>query len=455
MNVAENIAEGSLLGAEPVKTTRDLRQALAESKVQETLRSFGRAPEEVQVVGRAAQANVAGAVKQFNRQQKVLWDAWRKESAGIPLETPESDAFIAKVLGQEKTAILPNAGATAARKVAALLGEDLAEAAGPKTSYGSFAELAPSVQDAIMRSHPEMVARGAGAPPAPAMTAAEFHKVVSNLGTLVRSLEKAALSDPSKYKGQYGLAKQLYATAQDDLRASLGKASPKALAAYDNARAVTRLGNEKLFNDTIMAMVKEAPEKIVGSIVQPNNSTAIAAVREAVGPKAFRFVQNHAMRKLLEPDPVTREIDWAAVVRDLNKLGPDTLKALFPDGQAAQVQHVANLMNSLIRQRWGGTGKMAIGLSQAGIIGGLAFGAFPPGTAAVLFGPAVLGRIMTNPTALKWLTVGLQAKEGSQLAARAGSQLLTFMLTPTDEEKERWATEAPTEPPVDVEPSPP
>lgn len=420
LHVAENVAEGSLLGGGKISAVRQARQQLAEQKVQQVLETLG-----PRVGPKQAGASVLSArehaVKAFRGAEQIEWNKFREAAKDLPIATPRLDRFLAELSGREAGAILPNAGATAARSVAQLAPD--AEAILIGGSPTAFKTLPVSVQQAILQTEGAMPSR---------LSAAQFQRTVSDLNKLVRSLGRAAERDPSTYNAQLGLAKKLQSLAQDDLLEVLDQ-SPKAADAYDAARALSRFGNEKLFNDEVMSVVAKAPEKIVATLLRRDNSTAIEAVRRAVPADSFATVQREALDRVLQPNPQTGEIAWSAVADRLSQLGPDTLSAMFPRGHHDEIARVTRLMLKL-GQRSDGTGKLAVQLSQAGSVIGIASGRLTRTAATILLTPAAMMRIFSSQQGLKWLTTGLEAPAGSAAAIKAATQLATFLAQQADDD---------------------
>lgn len=421
LDVASNVTEGSILGGAKLAGVRDARQAIAEEKVLGVLDQLGPRSSPMGAGTGVVNARKA-AIQSFRGQEKQAWEAFQQETNQVPMAaTPRLDAFIQELQPQQAGAILPNAGMTAARRVADLMKKGEVETLMIGGRETAIENLSPQQLQAYVNAGVDLAG-----PPEPALTVGQFHKTVSDLGRLSRVLERAARTDPSK-NADAGLAKKLYGLAQDDLEEAVKVIGPKAETAYEQARLVSRLGNEQLFNESIRNVVKGAPEKIVGKLLQRNNSTAIDAVRQASGPAAFEEVQSAAMQRILQANSRSSRINWDQVVTRLDNLGDDTLKAMFPGDHAAEVRRVATLMQNLKRTPAGGIGKVGIQLTQWGAAAGLATGNLPPEAAVVLLTPPMLAKIFTSKIGLKYLTTGLTAPVGSQRAITAGTQLLAFL----------------------------
>jgi hypothetical protein len=415
LNVAENVAEGSFLGGGQVTAVKEARQLVAEARAHGVLGSLG--PRKgARGTGAAVQSAREQALKAFRGAEKQAWEQeFRPLAEQIPAKSPRLDAFIGELEGRQAGAILPNAGLTAARRVASLAPE------AETVVYGGrevpLTSLPATVQEAITQV-------GATPPTTQPLTAYQFQQTVSDLGKLVRALDEAAVRDPTK-NNQLGLAKKLYGLALGDMAETLA-GSPKAQTAYASARALTKFGNARLMNEEIRKLADLAPEKLVSAVVKPNNSTAVEAVRQAVDPATFQTVQAEALKRLLRANARTGSVNWGQVAQRLDTLGEDTRGALFPKGHDREIQRIAQLMLRLNEKPAGGIGRIAVQLGQGGAAVGLVTGVMTPASATILLTPAVLARVFASPTGLQWLSEGLQAAPGSASAMRAAAQLLTF-----------------------------
>ena len=214
--------------------------------------------------------------------------------------------------------------------------------------------------------------------------------------------------------------------------------------ALAEARATAKAARK---TDPFEPFRKMTPERLTRELFQPDNVTAVEAIKNLVGPEGFQPVQRVAMERVLNPDPTTGAINWAQVVRRLDRLDPQTLQAFFPKGHAAEVQRIARLMLQTARPAVGGAGKVGIMLTQWGVVAAALTGKLPPAAGTVLLGPAAISRIFANPIGLKWLSTGLEAPPWSGAALKATSQLVAFLWHSAQEDQsETKAPEAPQTP---------
>lgn len=432
LNIAENVAEGSVFGGGQTTKVQAVRAGRAEVRRAGVLDTLApKVPEAAAAreAGELGKESIQTAVQRFRKVERPAWDRVRELADPIPLkETPATDAYVARLTGREVGSLETGSGLRAARRVANLVGDVGEETAGGYLKGQPIAEMAESVQIAVRASMAEGAEAAAGE--ASKFSAGQFTTTISKLNTLRRSLSRSASMDPSKYNAQLGIVKGLIQATRADLMATLGRTAPEAARAYERATLITRLGNERLYADAVNKVVGTAPAKIAEMLLTRNNSEAINLVTKAVGRQNMQPLRRVALERLLRRDAVTRELNWKAIATRLDGIGDDTLNALFPKGQAADIKQFANLMNDLARTPAGGVGKVGIMLTQwgplMGVIPALMAGGLPAG-GMVLVGPYMLARIMASKNGAKYLTRGFEAPLGSPEAMRMAVYLTRLL----------------------------
>lgn len=520
----------------------------AQSHVLNVLGKMGRT--EPKSAGARALSAREREVAAFRAGERELYGDFEEKAGGILVDAaPQLDAFAKQLLGDQRGNIAPGVGLRAARRVSQLLAppEETGGVLDTMTSMGPISSLPAAAKQAVLDAMGEAGEKGAQP-----LTAVEFQQTVSSLNRIVRQLTRAAQTDPTK-NADLGMAKRLLTMAKSDMEEILTRESPEAFDALTTATGFSREGNQRLFNETVRKMAKTAPEQILGTLLRKDNSTAVAAVRRAIGDADFRALESAAVTRILRPNAKSGRVEWADVLRRIDQLGDDTIGAFTPGGEieglrdvarmalghtqaskaaqtalrstvkdakaagtSPQIRYLRKLVQAdpdavvdlitqskrplpvrLVRNAvpdtvWKnvqarvtedlledlhgkalatrisamgkdtlreiypggedqglqelsrilsqlqttkeGTGKMWIQLSQAGaaaavLRAGVFFGTPEKGAAgagAILLGPAVLAKIMLSKTGRKWLTTGLTATPGSQLATRAASHLAAF-----------------------------
>lgn len=289
----------------------------------------------------------------FRSEERQAWQAFEQATDQIPALTPRLDQFVTGLSAEKAGQILPDAGTTAAGKIASLEGK-----AKPLTSLqgqeiqvrGGKASVVP--QKTVTPGLRKVLTELGKDPGKEPLTVAQFQQTIADLNRLQRALEKSAKTDPGKYNAQLGLVKKLNQLAHEDLVDVLGQLSSveqdgtatpgSPLSLYRTASQLTKLGNDQLFNKQVMEIVRAAPEKIAEKLAVKNNSTAIRLVTQAVGDENMGPVRRIVLDNLLQADPVTGKINWPNVVKRIAKLGPDTTEALFPKGEHEALKRIAH-----------------------------------------------------------------------------------------------------------------
>jgi hypothetical protein len=308
--------------------------------------------------GQAVRTARAEAIRNFRNQERTAWGMFEEATQDIPADTSRLNAFVEKLPVERKGGILPDAGMTAAQRIEKVTGgaeEDISggirgevQVLGDGSVLTKSGKRLPSKVEQIFKS---LGVGGAEEGEEGGLTVKQFQKTISDLNRLQRNLEKSAKFDPSKYNAQLGLVKKLNELAHSDLQDTLTKLSSveqggeitpgSPLDLYRKASTLTRLGNEQLFNQEVMKVTRQAPEKVAQSLLTKNNSTAINLTTSAVGDAGMQPVRRVALNEILTPDPTTNQIPWEKVLQRMTTLGDDTLGALFPKGEAEGVKRIA------------------------------------------------------------------------------------------------------------------
>ena len=127
------------------------------------------------------------------------------------------------------------------------------------------------------------------------------------------------------------------------------------------------------------------------------------------------------------------KVDAGYILKEFQKFGDEVLvnTGLF---SAREVRQLENLLNALkVAQTKsvgeGIPGSIFIQLGQAGAVMGLLSGIFTVPSAAIVFGPSVVGRLFTNEKFIKFIRKGFSLNPGSKEAYTNASQLIGAMIS--------------------------
>lgn len=425
VDILENIATGSIAGGARISTIKAGQEAAlkewTESLMEQYSTATGRKGLGELLTGLVKEKRSAGraAARQLYQEVDEL-------SRGIDVDTTEVAGFIRtglkgkrrdvvhalhaalpegwstyltkKVPGQAPSSILGPEGlpATAATPAAQL----------PQTTF-ALAQQARTRLYQISRKHP---------------LAPEDEAVTRTAGHLARLLD----------------------TAMDDAGTRL---APDALAAFRRANSFVRETEQTLNNEVVRSVVKrlvKEPTQMRTVLMQPNNAGLVEAVKTAV-PEAWPQVQSHLAQSLLAQsvDIKTAQLSGPKLLTAIRALGDDTSTAIFSPSVLRELKQLGETVTFLQTRHdaGGGVGRVAIQLMQGGALINLVFSpiealAGTPGAsalAALIGGPYLASRVLTNPTMLRFMVTGFKAGPGTQQWTRMLTHLATAKATPTQD----------------------
>ena len=219
--------------------------------------------------------------------------------------------------------------------------------------------------------------------------------------------------------------------------------SPGLRAAYDSAQRFYRLGVTKYNNKILRDLADKAPEQVYTTLIKPKRPATVNALMNAIkGTKDVKKKEEllNTIKGTVIGDIVGEsvrlkrgKVDANYILKEFQKFGDDVLvkSGLF---SAREVRQFENLLDALsIAQKKsvgeGIPGAIFIQLGQAGALMGLLSGIFTVPSAAIVFGPSVIGRLFTDPKFIKFIKKGFSLKPGSEAAYRNASQLIGAMIS--------------------------
>jgi len=203
----------------------------------------------------------------------------------------------------------------------------------------------------------------------------------------------------------------------------------------------------KKFNSTLLRRLvkkgEENPQAISRAIFKPNNFKTISKVKAALNPKEWEAMQSYLMQDVFQR--ATREATTDASGKIIEStlmgqrmidilVGKNTgigLKSLNHTFSSEQLKGIFNLANTLKiaqKKQGEGLGRMWIQLAQGGAAVTVATGGWGLagagdagdtsmsrllGSGLILFGPAVMSRMMLKPSVIKYLTKGISLPANS------------------------------------------
>mgnify|MGYP003114178359 CR=1 FL=1 len=239
------------------------------------------------------------------------------------------------------------------------------------------------------------------------------------------------------------LVKDISKNIDETVDAIDATASPGLRAAYDSAQRFYRLGVTKYNNKILRNLAEKAPEEVYTTLIKPKRPATVNALMNAIkGTKDVKKKEEllNTIKGTVIGDIVGEsvrlkkgKVDADYILKEFQKFGDDVLvkSGLF---SAREVRQFENLLDALsVAQKKavgeGIPGAIFIQLGQAGAVMGLLSGMFTVPSAAIVFGPSVVGRLFTNPKFIKFIKKGFSLNPGSKEAYTNASQLIGAMIS--------------------------
>ena len=231
-----------------------------------------------------------------------------------------------------------------------------------------------------------------------------------------------------------GLARRLAKTMDKNLADGISQTtSEEALTAFRNANDFWKQGKVKFNNSLIKSIVNGDPDVVLNRFVKPGKPTAVRLVREAIdNPARWKQVQGSFAEDIIQN---ATDIDGALkspkIISQIEKFrNGGALGELFPGKNIKIVEDLEKFAKGLRIIEKGTpdkTGSIFIQLKQAGAAA-LAFNfALDATGATILLGPAALGKALTNPKIIKFLTDGIRVGKGVQAKTTFVTRLAALM----------------------------
>lgn len=215
-----------------------------------------------------------------------------------------------------------------------------------------------------------------------------------------------------------GKAKKMIQLVDESIESSLSKSAPEALEAWRIANRFYREGQEKFNNVMIRRLMKLADdtgtgaEMIAPSIFKPGQVSRVRKVRSALGGKEWSKLQGFFVQHLLSKSTdVNGQIMGKRILNNIsgkpNSFGLPMLHEVLSPAQVRELQTFGKAVELSQARQSEGAGRVLIQLTQAGAIGAILTGNMELPAATIVFGPAILSKMLLNPRICHILTKGV------------------------------------------------
>lgn len=259
------------------------------------------------------------------------------------------------------------------------------------------------------------------------------------------------LSITNKGAPAIGFARKMAGMIDEAIEKGLSENSPEALAIWREANNIDKSGRNQFNNKLIRRLVKIAdqnfgnnPEGIVKQIFKPNSISRIKVLKNSLDQETWKKVKGWVATDLIakstsKTDQLLKGANLEAAMFGRNGLGEKAMAEIFTAKEVSSLREFANALKVSQEKQAEGLGRMWIQLTQAAAFVGLFTGNVTGLSTFVTVGPAVIGKILTNPKTSKILTEGLKLPTGSKQAAILFARLTASLAEAGIEYKEGFA----------------
>ena len=273
----------------------------------------------------------------------------------------------------------------------------------------------------------------------PFLTFDQANGIRSRLLGITRGSDSMIKGQSERYAAM--LVKDITKNIDNTIEAIDATVSPGLKAAYNSAQSFYRLGVTKYNNKILRRLNEKAPEEIYKTLIKPKRPSTIKALVTALKNTKDKELKENLMASIkgtmigdIAGESVrlkNGKLDAGYISREFNKYGKEVLEQIF---NKTELKSMNSLLEGLkVAQRKsvgeGVPGAIFIQLGQAGAAFGLFSGILTAPSATMLFGPAVVGKLFTNPKFVKFIRKGFQLKPGSKEAYTNASQLIGAMIS--------------------------
>lgn len=244
-----------------------------------------------------------------------------------------------------------------------------------------------------------------------------------------------------------GKAKRMINLINESITGVLKEQAPDALEDWKTANAFYKHGQEQFNNTFIRRLLKFADDTGIGAeaigpaVFKPGRMSSVRKVKAALPAKEWKKMQGffmwHLLQKSADQEGATA---GTKLVNNLTgkpgSFGMPMLKEILNAEQIKELKTFANALKLAQAKQGAGAGRIFIQLAQFGAAISLATGRFEAASAAIIFGPPVVAKMLLDPRATRLLTEGISISPRSPQAAGLMMRLIGAAIRIREEEGE-------------------
>ena len=200
------------------------------------------------------------------------------------------------------------------------------------------------------------------------------------------------------------------------------------------------MGVKKFNNKVLRRLTEKAPEEIYKTLIKPRRPSTVQALSNSLKLTKDKELKKELFDSLKgtligdiagESNRIKGRLDGSYILKELDKYGDDVLKQLFKPNELNNLRDVLRSL-SVAQRRSVGEGVPGAIFIQLGQFRNFwfVFRYFNCSlNFALLFGPAVISELFTNPKFIKFIKKGFRLNPGSKEAYTNASQLIGAMIS--------------------------
>ena len=239
--------------------------------------------------------------------------------------------------------------------------------------------------------------------------------------------EKRALA--SQRNKAFGVASQLSKGADNVIKKGGSRLEGDAFLKWREANKFWRDGKAVFDDRYITALSKLDPDQVGKSVFANGRSARVRKLKRILDVKTFNDIRAGWLSEALNKSVSRESGDFVGknFKGHIDALGKESFELMYSSLERKSIMSVVNVAQMIQRKNAvGSTGKMLIQLAQGSAAGTLFFQGFEKGAAAVIVAPYLMAKIAASPAGAKWLTTGMQIPPGSAQAFAMTERLFEF-----------------------------
>ena len=418
LDIIENISDASLFGGGTLSDFRIKRQAVLDGLADDIINQFGKkvsASELGELFVRAIDDPETGRWALHKKAANVLYNNVEQLTEGTLTKVPVTKEIATNLLNADGSPMMK----TVTKMVDKRVGQAVVETGSLKKFVEPLVDLGRDINNIESKNAGDDLMQAIYAIP----DQVDFTVAKELRSRLLSRIDEFTVIN--KKAPAIGKAKKAVEILDREISIALKGHNQEAYNAWRAANTFYKEGKQQFNNTFVRRLLKMADDTGVGSesigkaIFKPGAISNIRKARTALPAKDWNKMQSFYIQQLFTKSSSTTDgaLQGVKLLNNMygkpGSMGMETLKEILNKEQLGSLIDFAKTLKLTQEKQAEGLGRMWIQLTQAGAAGTFMKLGFEGEAASVLFGPAVLAKMMKNPVTVRWLTKGLKLPERS------------------------------------------